>query len=133
MSETAHVMTPLRLEKIGDHLWRLLEPLVVYSARLRGILVAPAGMVTDLASTPRFVWTFLPKSGAYDYGCVMHDGAYTGDLQTQDGQVVHLIRLYADRLLDEVNEATGVSGASRWCLYHAVRVFSGSYFHGLGG
>jgi hypothetical protein len=123
--------TALRLEKIGPHDWRLLEPLIFESRLLRGALVMPAGAETDLASTPRFVWALLPKSGAWDYACALHDGGYRGTLQTADGQRVRLIRRLADDVMREAMEATAVPAWARRLMYRAVRWFGGSAYQGV--
>ncbi|WP_179298206.1 DUF1353 domain-containing protein [Mesorhizobium carmichaelinearum] len=36
----------------------------------------PVGFVTDLASTPSLLWTFLPKTAEYSYPAIIHDYLY---------------------------------------------------------
>lgn len=123
--------TPLRIEKIGPRDWRLLEHLVFESALLKGPLMVPAGAVVNFASTPRFLWSLVPPSGAYDFGCCLHDAGYRGTLQTMGGQRIRLIRELCDKLMDEANEATGVSGPIRFILYRGVRLFAAGAYKGV--
>lgn len=116
------VLTALRMEKTGPRTFCLVEDLLFYSARHRGLIMAPAGMASDGASVPRPLWWLVPPSGQYDYGVVFHDGAYRGTLVNGDGDAMHFIRALADALLDEVNEATGVAGWERAVLYRGVRL-----------
>ena len=123
--------SPLRVEKVTARTWRVLEPLIFESVDLDGLVVLPAGALTNFASTPRFLWWLVPPSGQYDYGAALHDGGYRGTLQTEDGARMRLIRPLCDRLFDEANRAVGVNAAIRWMLYRGVRLFGGSSYTGV--
>ena len=126
--------TPLRVEKIMDTArdWRVFDPLVYESVLLRGFVVLPAGAIINFASSPRPLWSIIPPTGQYDAPCGLHDGGYRGQLQTLDGQRIHLIRELCDKLLLEACEAIGVPEHERWLLYHGVRVGGAGSYHGLG-
>lgn len=116
-------LSPLRAEKLDDNRWRLLEPLRFQSMRFAGVLVAPAGFVTDFASTPRIVWMWWPKDGPWSPAAVLHDAGYHHALQTADGRRVHLIKRFADDLFDEGLRAKGVGWWTRVPMVAAVRGF----------
>lgn len=121
----------LRVEKVGAHDWRLLEDLIFESAKLRGLLVVPAGTVVDFASTPRWLWTLIPKSGQYDYGATLHDAGYKGQLRTISGQRIRLIRSLCDELMDEGSAAAGVGKKTRAIMLAGVRMFGGGAYKGV--
>jgi hypothetical protein len=123
--------TALRVEKVGAYDWKVLEPLIFESKRIRGFFVLPAGAVIDFASTPRFLWWWLPKSGQYDYGTALHDGGYRGLLQTRDGRRIRLTREFSDLLMDEANEAAGVGSKTRAVLLRGVQWFGGGAYKGV--
>lgn len=124
-------MTPLRVESLPDgRHWQLVEPLEFYSADLRGVVVAPAGLVTGFASVPRGLWNLLPPSGKYTRGAVLHDSAYGGELHTDTGVRIKLIRLLADKLFLEGCRADGVSGVVCALLWRGVRLFGGRAYRG---
>lgn len=122
----------LRVEELRDGRRRLLEPLIFYSATLRGELVAPAGFITDYASTPRGSWNLFPRDGPYKWAAVMHDAAYHGALVTNDGLTIHLIKPLADKLFLEGMKALGVSKWKRGFMYAIVAQFGGRPYGGLG-
>ena len=55
--------------------WVLVEPLT-YSG-CRETFSVPAGFHTDFASTPRFLWWWLPPFGRYLQAAVLHDYLYS--------------------------------------------------------
>jgi hypothetical protein len=121
----------LKVKKVGRYTWELLEDLVFESKMLRGFLVLPKGSVIDFASTPRLIWWLLPKNGQYDWGTALHDGGYKGLLRTRSGQRIRLTRELSDLLMDEGNEAVGVSGSERKVLLFGVRAFGGKAYKGV--
>jgi hypothetical protein len=48
----------------------------VFHDPVEGVIEVPIGAVTDLASTPRSIWIFLPPHGRYKFGAVIHDHLY---------------------------------------------------------
>jgi hypothetical protein len=66
-----------QLTPFGDAQWWVLtEPLPFRIGRSREVITVPRGFVTDLASTPRFLWSALPRTGAYMSPAVLHDYLY---------------------------------------------------------
>lgn len=124
-------LTALCNRKVGPRDWELTDDLVFESRDLGGIVVMPKGARYNGASTPRFLWWLIPPSGAFDYGVALHDGAYRGLLVTRDGTRIRLIQRLADRLMDEANEATGVSLWERTILYRGVRLFGRPHYSGV--
>jgi hypothetical protein len=120
-------LSSIRVEKVGRFDWQFTDDLVFHSSRLRGVILLPAGSVIDFASTPRFLWSLLPKTGQYDYGCALHDGGYRGLLRTVGGQRIYLIKPLCDLLMDEGNAAVGVSRAERVMLLKGVQWFGRGY------
>lgn len=120
-------VSSIRVEKVGRFDWRFTDDLVFSSRLLHGAVVLPAGSVIDFASTPRFLWSLLPKTGQYDYGCALHDGGYRGLLRTATGERIHLIKPLCDLLMDEGNAAVGVSEIERALLLRGVQWFGRGY------
>lgn len=77
---SAIAQQPLRapqLTPFGDAQWWVLtEPLPFRIGRSTEVITVPRGFVTDLASTPRFLWSALPRTGAYMAPAVLHDYLY---------------------------------------------------------
>lgn len=128
----AQFLSPLRVEELPDGRHLLIDDLVFYSAELRGILIMPAGRVTDYASVPRAFWAIFPKDGAYKWAATMHDGAYNGELVTKARQIVHLIKPLADNLFREgMSINPRISAKERELLYRVVRRYGGKAYGGL--
>ena len=80
----------------------------------------PAGFVTDFASVPWPLWSFLPYWGKYGKAAVLHDYIY----QTQSRT-----RKEADEIF---HEAMLVSGTKPWkarVMYWGVRIFGFLAWH----
>lgn len=121
-----HFVGPLRIELAPDGCRAtLLEPLLFYSLRYRGLFVIPAGFVTDFNSIPRVCHTLIPKQGEGAKAGVLHDAAYQGRLRTAQGIRQHCTRAVADTLFLEALEACGVSWPVRHLMYRAVRLAGG--------
>lgn len=128
---TARFLTPLRMETIGVRSWMLVDDLVFHSERYQGVVIAPRGVQTDLASIPRVLWSLVPKVGAHDKAAVIHDGGYAHYLVTEGGERIHTVKHVADALFYEGMRAEGVSGFIAGVLYHAVRLFGDPLAHPL--
>lgn len=68
----------------------------------------PAGMLTDLASIPSFVWSLLPPSGKYGAAAIVHDRLCNTLEITQSGKAVSIERKKADAILGEAMEVLKV-------------------------
>lgn len=81
-----------------------------------GPWTVPAGYVTDLASSPRIFWVFIPPTGAYEIAAVLHDWfcsyAIAAGLVTSRE---------ADRIFRWLMSLAGVPFYIRWPMWAAVR------------
>jgi hypothetical protein len=128
---TPAFLTPLRTEKIGAQRWLLIDDLIFRSVALRGLVVAPHGFQTDLASIPRFAWTVFPKEDLYDAGAVIHDAAYGNALMTMTGDRMFVVKPIADNLFHEAILALGVPAWRANLMYWAVQQFGNPLGHPL--
>lgn len=101
----------------------LLWPLRFYSYRLKRVVVAPRGMVTDFASIPRGLWNLFPKRGKHDRAAVIHDAGYRGRLEDVIGNHFPVSKSQADDLFDEALKVCGVNTFSRAVMVRTVRWF----------
>lgn len=85
------------------------------------LIEVPPGFETDLASIPRPLWSYLPKSGSYSKAAVIHDYLYWAGRVGQ----VPITRAYADAVLRRGCADLGVPWARRWLIWSAVRVGGG--------
>ena len=92
----------------------LTQPLTYYSDTTPTIVV-PAGFKTDLASIPRGLWNILPPVGGYDKAAVLHDFLYRNAPN-------NCTRSFADGVLNEAMEVSGVGRFTRWAIYAGIRV-----------
>jgi len=79
--------------------------------------IIPMGTVTDLATTPRFLWNFLPPSGIYEAAAVAHDywcstGIARGELTSRE----------ADGYFRDLMGEAGVGFCTRWVMWAGVRL-----------
>lgn len=107
------IVTPL---KDGRN-WQLVEDLV-YDSDAYGLIVVPAGFVTDFASTPAALWARIPPWGVYGQATVLHDQVYwvhgTGRRP--------MTREEADALLLEAMVALNVDVDLRLMIHTGVRI-----------
>ena len=98
----------------------LTDDLVFYSAKYRGMFIAPRGFQHNLASIPQIAQSIIPKVGRYDKAAVIHDGAYGNVLTTEDGKRIFCVKRVADDLFYEGMKAEGVNGLLAWMMHRAV-------------
>lgn len=124
--------SPLRVEKLDQHRWILLEPFVVISDSNglredlapvvfteRGFeLTIPKGFETDFASVPRLPFAYWLTGGLGDRAAVLHDFLYS----------VGAGRKWADLMFRAALEAEGVSAWRRQLMYLGVRLGGGTYY-----
>jgi hypothetical protein len=84
-------------------------------------VIVPVGFSTDLASIPRAFWPVFPPHGRYAPAAVVHDWLYWA--QHVNGELIS--RRYADHVLRTASGELGVSWATRWAMWSAVRVGGG--------
>ena len=136
---TSCFLSPLRVEELPDGRKRLLADLVFYSSELDqddtdpagGILVIPTGTITNYASVPWGVRNTFPQGGPWKWAATLHDAASHGDVLTEAGGRVHLVKRVTDRLFYEamnVPPCDQVPRWQRWLMYKLVVLFgSGAY------
>ena len=107
---------PLVLEKIGDRLWKFHDDFWYYvgDPKNNDLVICPAGMITDMSSTPRLFWSIYPPDGKYLYGAAPHDAIYFYQTRT---------RKEADFIFWEAMKEIGVGVVTRNIMYNAVRMF----------
>jgi hypothetical protein len=111
----ASICSAIDLEFLEPRRWRVARP-IVYHHPIK--VTVPAGMITDLASTPRLLWPILPPTGSYAPAAILHDYLYLrGRL---DGEPI--TRAYADRVFLEAMRALGVGIIIRRVVYWGVRL-----------
>jgi hypothetical protein len=111
-------VTSLRIERIEDAsadgrgTWRLIDALL-YDSTIAGMLVAPAGFVTDLASVPRMPFAYLLAGGIGHAAAVIHDWLYC----------CHRVpRSTADAVFYEALRVLGVPRWRAWLMWAGVRI-----------
>lgn len=111
--------TSLVLEKVPmePRLWVLYKDLI-YDRSDGDTYYAKSGMLTDLASVPRFFWRLYPPVGKYDAAAVIHDAMYQARFP----------RKLADKVFLEACIACGVSRWRAKPMYRMVRWFGGSRY-----
>lgn len=113
--------TPADLRIHSANTWELLADFSFHvgSYSSDDVITVPAGFVTDLASVPRILWTFLPPHGKYSKAAIIHDYLYEYGIRTKK---------YADDVFLEAMEVLGVPAYKRQLMYWAVRMFGrGNY------
>lgn len=123
----ANFLSPLQLEYLDGHKWRVIAPFDYHLGAPDGAdhVHVPTGFLTDFASIPRVFWPLLPPTGAYGKAAVVHDWLYQErEIERHVGHVTLLrlaTRLDADNAFKEAMEVLGVSRWTRWTLYLGVR------------
>lgn len=112
MTPAAPSYTSLLLAPREGDRWELAAPWT-YTTQ-RGAWTVPAGYVTDLASTPRWLWWLVPPFGAYLGAAVLHDFLYSSRPVT---------RVEADRAFFAAMLVDGERVWRAWLIYRAVRWF----------
>ena len=97
----------IELTYIENNTW------VVDEEYTRNGVSVPKGFVTDLASTPRMLWSIYPPFGKYLAGAIVHDYLY----------YIKSPRREADISLRYILKQDGVGLITRWSFYVAVRAF----------
>jgi hypothetical protein len=103
---------PLDLELLPDGFhYKLLRDFSVRDEFL-GLLIAPAGFVTDLGSIPKIFWNIIPPNGKPSDAYVIHDLLYSEQKFT---------RAQCDSCLLRMMLCLGVSWYERYAIFLAVR------------
>ena len=83
------------------------------------LIIVPAGFRTDLASIPRLIRSFYPKTGKQNRAAVLHDYCYRTPELFDD-------KAKADRLFLKAMISCGVRKTKAKAFYRGVKWFGGS-------
>lgn len=104
--------------------WTLVKPLCYVG--MHELITVPAGFETDLASTPRLFWAFLPPFGLYAKAAVVHDYLYNKQPLVYGQNITitqRISRKDADGLFRRIMRESGVGIIKRYLMYWSVRAF----------
>jgi hypothetical protein len=107
--------TPLVVRRVDACNWELVAPLS-YQGRVDHWTV-PSGTVTDFASVPRWLQSFVQATGTWTLAAVLHDWLITVGIPT--GQVTSR---QTDGVFRRVLREERVGAVRRWCMWTAVRL-----------
>lgn len=77
----------------------------------------PQQFITDLASVPKFLWSFIPPHGLHLSAAIIHDFLYSG------ASGLGLNRRIADAIFLDAMKVSNVKWARRHLMWMAVRAF----------
>src|SRR3990167_2908063 len=105
----------LRGKFIAKNQWAITEDFRYYS-KTAGLVVVPAGFVTDGASIPSILWGIVgsPWSGNYPGAAVIHDYVYCKQ---------EFKRVVCDKIFLEAMAVLGFNWGKRRLMYTALRMF----------
>ena len=100
----------------GDAMWFLLHNSIGWRPNAGdeqhyAPIDVPAGFVTDLASIPWYLWSWLPNDGPYMHAAIIHDWIYWDQSRSRDE---------ADNILWIDMTDLGVGYVTRQIIYQAV-------------
>lgn len=105
----------------GRGTWRLKKRLAYISHAANGLIVVPAGFVTDFASVPRIPIVWLLCGDTAHPAAALHDWIYT---------TCPMSRRMADDVLREAAICKGVPKWRAFLLWAGVRIFGASHWEG---
>lgn len=117
--------TPARVELLDNFKFRLLEPFQFYAGNELNpdfVITVPAGFETDLTSSPRWLWPFVPPHGKSAKAAILHDYLLTQCTAEETGE--GLSRYGADRIFLAGLIVLGYSELHALTLYRGVRLHS---------
>lgn len=106
----ARFVTTLQGEWLDDNRFRLMTPLV-YESDIMGMVMVPAGFVTDFASVPRVPIVYMLFGDRAHHESVPHDFFYQTHIVT---------KAVADKVFLEAMKARGKSWFIRYAMYLGV-------------
>jgi len=115
--------------RAGRSLWALSEQLSFTTDIGNTEITVPRGVVTDLASIPRWAWVLLPPDGPWVKAAIIHDFLYAteGDGRAWEREpsikpVRVFTRAESDGVLLEAMANRNVGAIKRTIIYLAVRL-----------
>lgn len=110
-------MLRIELEYINNNKWEIMNSFTVCYF---GIMITiPKGFKSDLASTPKILWSIYPPFGKYINASIIHDYLYTNHLLT---------RSQADYVLLHEMKNAGINKITCYIFYISVRLFGNFYY-----
>ena len=112
----------------GRSLWAVRRALEYRTGDGDELIVVPPGFVTDLASVPRFVWSFYPPDGPWAKAAIIHDFLYftrgTGEWHDEVGITRDrpYSRKEADDILKEAMADRRVGPWEQFVIWASVRL-----------
>lgn len=107
------MFTKLKLKKIDSTTYELKEDFQY------GSHIVPKGYRTDLATTPKFIWSiYPPNSKYYTKSSIIHDYLY---------DFSDFSRLKCDWIFLKAMKDEGFNMVGRWLFFIGVRLFGGRY------
>lgn len=94
----------------GRVMWQTLQPLT-YTTDDGDSITVPIGFLTDLATTPRAMWIWLPPNWKYTKAAVLHDYLLVSEERTWSE---------ANKLFHEAMGGLGVNKTTNWVMYQSV-------------
>ena len=102
------MFTKLKLKKVDDGIYILKDSLQY------GSHIVPKGFFTDLATTPKWVWSFYPpNSRYYTKSSIIHDYLYDKS---------NFSRLKCDWIFLKAMKDEGFNMIGRWIFFISVRL-----------
>jgi Protein of unknown function (DUF1353) len=109
---------PLRVEMLhmagGRRLWTLAHRFRAVTSL--GVIDVPSGFITDLASTPRFLWAAFSPSDEFLPAAIPHDWLYSPFNRA-------ITRKQADDIMLELMHHLGIPWPRRHAIHSALRLF----------
>lgn len=122
------ILAPKDLGESNRQLYELTDELH-YQSDILGLILVPAGLLTDFASIPRFAWRYIdPEDPAILYPATVHDYLYNQNGLLPTGQ--EYTRERADQVLREAMEVCRARADQRAVVYRMVRWFGGAHWKG---
>jgi hypothetical protein len=112
--------------RTGNELWVITKSFKYYigDPKDNKWAVVPEGFVSDGASSPRIVWSWIPRWGLHGQACVLHDYLCRVRQIYINGIVTYITRKEADRIFLEALKVSGVNSVKRRAMYLAVRTYA---------
>jgi hypothetical protein len=91
-------------------------------------VTVPMGLITDLASVPRFIRPLIDRVGPHLEASIVHDYLYVAWQDLPHGMARPQDRTFADALFLAGMKAARVPAWKRWTIYMAVHLFGGRVY-----
>jgi len=112
---------PAILMVSGEYSFTVIDGFSYYTDMFgdREIISVPDGFCTDVASSPKILWSIIPSIGLYTKAAIMHDYLYSSGKYD---------RKSCDKMFLEAMKILGVVKVKRELMYLAVRIFGKNKF-----